>query len=199
MTATCHGRVGTLLVSVLAIALVFAAAPSVTQAQDEAADVPLEQKAGPDGMIGLGLIGAEIGMLVPAIAGMEDTWPYLVFPAVGAAGGAVAGIFLLQDGSVSPDAGAGSPEIAVAVFAVGLAGLIPALVVTMSAAAYDPETDEDLTARPGAEAGTGLVRLDPQGVYMGVPGVSVSQTAADPRRLREATRELSVSMFSGRF
>ena len=40
-----------------------------------------------------GLIGAELGFVMPALAGARVRWPYIVFPLIGAGGGAVAGIF----------------------------------------------------------------------------------------------------------
>ncbi|MDD9942147.1 MAG: hypothetical protein OXU20_13965 [Myxococcales bacterium] len=196
MIATNPKPVRWLLSTCFAVALV-ATAPAVGFAQD-AASPTAELSASPEGMIGLGLIGAEIGMLVPAIAGVSDTWAYLVFPTIGAAGGAVAGIFLLQDGSPTPAGGVGSPELAVAAFAVGLTGLIPALVVTMAATAYDPEDDADL-AQAAREAGPGLVRVSPKGTFVAAPGVQVRTTKADPLGVRDARRELSVSVVSGRF
>ena len=43
------------------------------------------------GTVGLGLIGAELGFAIPALIGVEEIWPYIVFPTVGAVGGAVGG------------------------------------------------------------------------------------------------------------
>jgi hypothetical protein len=47
----------------------------------------------PKGTIGFGLMGVELGLIVPAIFGARDWWPYLVFPVLGGAGGAVGGYF----------------------------------------------------------------------------------------------------------
>lgn len=204
-------RTGCLAALVAVGATALLAAPTVVHAQDAtASDVDGGAKAGPDGMLGLGLIGAEIGMVVPALLGVNETWPYLVFPAVGAIGGGVAGIFLLQDGSFSPAAGQGSPEISVIAFAVGLVGLIPSLVAVMSATAYDPENevgsaqsnriaDRMASRLPGGELGSGLLRVGDDEAVVGVPGISVSQRAADMRRMLEARSEVSVSVLSGRF
>lgn len=183
---------GWLLALLLGLATTAAVSPSTAQAQQEL-------RAGPDGMLGLGLVGAEIGMVVPAMLGVSETWPYLVFPGVGAIGGGVAGIFLLQDGSFSPGPGQGSPEISVVAFAVGLVGLIPSLVAVMSATAYDPETDEVAKRLPGGQLGGGLVRVGDEGTFVGVPNVSVAQRPADRQRLTEARSEVSVSVLTGRF
>jgi hypothetical protein len=85
------------------------------------------------GKIGLGLIGAELGFVIPALAGMEDTWAYIVFPIVGAAGGAVAGHFLIDQ-----NFGPGEGEVPVAILAAGMALVVPTMVLTLALTAYDP-------------------------------------------------------------
>src|SRR5688500_519235 len=54
-----------------------------TTAHAQTADAPPPDLVDPDlkGVIGLGLIGAEIGFIVPALAGLHDTWAFIVFPA----------------------------------------------------------------------------------------------------------------------
>lgn len=88
------------------------------------------------GTIGLGLVGAELGFVIPALAGMDDTWAYVVFPTVGAAGGALAGYFLIDQSGTHQ-------EIGVATLAAGMALVIPAMVLTLSETAYDPANDLD--------------------------------------------------------
>src|SRR3989442_15824793 len=71
-------------------------------------------KADFKGTVGLGLIGLELGMVIPALAGARDAWAFIVFPVLGAGGGAAAGYFLLEKGS-------GHPELAVASLVTGMA------------------------------------------------------------------------------
>ncbi|WP_236604865.1 hypothetical protein [Sandaracinus amylolyticus] len=101
---------------------------------------PTCTRVSPDGkgIVGLGLIGAEIGFIVPALvqeaAGTNEWWPYLVFPVVGAAAGAIGGYFMEQETQ-------NSPEVDVAFLAVGLALVVPTLVATLALTAYDPGQD----------------------------------------------------------
>lgn len=87
------------------------------------------------GMIGLGLIGAELGLIIPALiqeaTGTNEWWPYLVFPLVGAAGGIIGGYFM-EEATVS------SPEVDVIFMAIGMALVVPAVVGTLALTAYDP-------------------------------------------------------------
>lgn len=98
---------------------------------------PTCSQVSPDGkgMVGLGLIGLEIGFIVPALiqeaAGTNEWWPYLVFPAVGAVGGIVGGYFMEQETR-------NSPEIDVAFLAVGMALVVPTVVATLALTAYEP-------------------------------------------------------------
>ena len=100
----------------------------------------------PKAIIGVGLMGAELGLIIPALAGMRDLWPYIVFPLIGAAGGAVGGWAIEQNTR-------NSPEISVALLAVGIALVVPAVVGTLALTAYSPpsdseQADEDMTAAP---------------------------------------------------
>ncbi|MBC7173576.1 MAG: hypothetical protein H5U40_14140, partial [Polyangiaceae bacterium] len=56
-----------------------------------AAEAVTQVEAGHKGLVGMGLLGAEIGLSVPALAGLDATWALIVFPIVGAAGGAISG------------------------------------------------------------------------------------------------------------
>lgn len=123
--------------------LAFASA-SVTPERAEAQVSNIESL--PKGTIGLGLIGVELGLIIPAAAGAQDWWPYLVFPVIGGAAGAVGGYFLDVET-------ANQPEVGVSIFAVGVALLIPAIIGTLALTAYSPpddavEADSDMGYTP---------------------------------------------------
>jgi hypothetical protein len=164
------------------------------------------------GTIGLGLIGAELGFVLPAVAGLDDWWAFVVFPIVGAAGGAVAGYFLLEEGD-------GHPEAAVAVLVAGMALIVPATVLTLSATAYDPEEDvgdeSDLAAKSRSRArrhsvqqmaraaGPGVVRLSDKGIFLGAPVVApvvpISSSKEEAKLDRRRRVELRFPVVSGCF
>ena len=155
------------------------------------------------GITGVGLIGAEVGFIVPALAGMDDTWPYIVFPAVGGIGGGLAGYFLVENNDQT--------ELAIGSVALGMAMIIPTWVIVLSATTYDPEDEgivqddqggpdevlppideggELMPPEPGEEepadspadstssrfdeiAPAGLLRVSDRGVGVGIPLVTV--------------------------
>jgi hypothetical protein len=85
------------------------------------------------GIVGGTLLGGEVVDLTLAAVGVQRGWPYLVFGAVGAAGGGAGGYYL--EGSASPSA-------SIYMLAGGMALFIPTLVASLSASSYHPpETD----------------------------------------------------------
>jgi hypothetical protein len=185
---------------------------SVGSAQAQAE--PVEQTPNPleadfKGTVGLGLVGAELGFVIPALAGAEGVWPYIVFPVVGAGAGAVSGYFLLEKGD-------GHPELAVASLMVGMALFIPAMVFTIAETSYDPESDaangSPALARNGkrlhaarryAEAGPGMVRYAADGsLLLAPPAVTAGHSDSPREALRTGaplSNELRLSLLSGRF
>ncbi len=172
------------------------AAPLRAEAQP-AADMGQSIDATPKGTIGLGIIGAEIGFAVPALAGIDGAWAYVVFPVIGAAGGAIGGFYAIDNND--------NERAAVAMLTVGMALMVPTLVLTLAMTAYDPDDDvedsgdsggDDLeegadadeagdeAAEPepsarqetlrrrarAARAGAGLLRFDGRSLQLGVPG-----------------------------
>ena len=192
--------------AVAVVCLGLAVHPRVAQAQAHVDDrVPADFK----GAVGLGLVGAELGAVIPALVGMDATWAYLVFPAVGAAGGAVAGYFLLDD--------PGHVKASVITLTAGMALVIPALVATLALTAYSPGDDEQPNAgsvrvgpgprrqlaaraqhdartrlRHRAAAGAGLLRLSDGELALSAPGVAI---VPGPR----AVDGMSMALVSGRF
>jgi hypothetical protein len=87
----------------------------------------------PDGkaIVGTALLGAEVVDLTMGIIGVNAGWPYLVFGALGAGGGAVGGYFIEQE---TRDA----PEVSLYLLAGGMALVIPTIVVSLNATTYKP-------------------------------------------------------------
>jgi hypothetical protein len=112
-------------------------------AQDEQPEGPVPQpkeevEAKGVGVSGGVLVGAELVLAIEAIIGVESVWPWIVFPALGGAGGGVGGYFLEK----------ASPEGAVALLVSGMVFIIPTAVAVSASTAYDPAEEgavEDTT------------------------------------------------------
>jgi len=181
------------LVPTAVLAASLAAASLVASPSEAAAQAgePEQVNSNAKGIIGLGLIGAELGFVIPAAAGLHETWSFIVFPVVGAVGGGLAGHYLIEENNQT--------EVAVAMLAVGLALVVPATVLTVKFSSYDPSRDQPpppeasadggqaragvrrtyvsappLRLRPGdLVARSGMLRLRSEGLALGVPGVSL--------------------------
>ncbi len=119
------------------------------------------------GIAGGLLLGAEIGTMPLAIAGVEPWWAYALGGGLGAAGGAVGGYFVEQTGSAEPS---------LYMLAGGLALIIPTVVLTLNATAYQPETEEgetDVTVEGEAAPGGAAAPA-------GVPGAAAPGGLAAP-------------------
>jgi hypothetical protein len=177
---------------IVSLVLLGTAGPALAQDgsdADEGEQTRTELKPDFKGAVGLGLIGAELGFVIPALAGAKGVWPYIVFPVVGAAGGAVGGYFLLEKGD-------GHPELAVATLTVGMALIIPAMVATIAATAYRPPE------RIETAGGGGLVRYSEGSVRLAPPAIAAGPTTSPRQALRTGERRVSslrVSMLSAQF
>ena len=167
-----------------------------------------EVEAPPKGTIGLGLVGAELGLIIPSVSGLNEVWALTVFPVVGATGGALAGYFALDK--------PGREKGSVAALVVGLAGVLPAILVTMKGVRQERQdrweptpqievrSEKEQRAFETAEAGAGLLRKTRSGFAASMPGVSFSRRApattetAAMGGLRERT-EMRLSLASGVF
>ena len=162
----------------------------------------------PKGTIGLGLVGAELGLIIPSASGLNEVWALTVFPVVGATGGALAGYFALDK--------PGREKGSVAALVVGLAGVLPAILVTVKGVRQERQdrweptpqieirSDKEQRAFETAEAGPGLLRRSRSGLRVAMPGVSVSRRGPEDAEtaklggLRDRT-ELRLSLASGVF
>ena len=107
---------------------------SANEAQAQSTEVgPVTGTA--KGIVGGGLLGAEIVMMPMGIAGLKPWWPYVVFGGVGAVGGAVGGWAVEQ---AAPPA-----EAPLYMLAGGLALVIPTLVLTLNATTKEDYGDEE--------------------------------------------------------
>jgi hypothetical protein len=199
----------------LAVAGGMTLATSHARAQEESE----EGKVSPTGkgIAGGILLGAEVVMIPIAIAGVDAWWPYVVFGAVGAGGGAVGGYFVEQ---VDP------AEPALYMLAGGLALVIPTLVAVLNATAYEPGDEEEEEEgevpseggpAPTVEGGgavevegrarpfipTAAIGIDPQGrVRPGIPAVVIGPNYSPAEVAKygvEPGTQVQVPVLSGSF
>jgi hypothetical protein len=168
----------------LAVVMSVFASSALSSEVHAQSDVPTPVDANPKGKIGFGLIGAELGVAVPAIIGVDAWWPYLVFPIVGAAGGAVLGHFWIDNGDHA--------ELSVVFLTAGMTLVIPTIVLAAAATAYEPEDNSSTEA----SLGPGAVRFDQGAVRLRPPGVSV---LPDAQAGKLHVSGVHVSLLSGRF
>jgi hypothetical protein len=185
----------------LAAVISLSTSPRTAEAQNDLS-------ATPKGTIGLGLVGAELGLIIPSASGLNEIWALTVFPVVGAAGGALAGYFALDK--------PGREKGSVAALVVGLAGVIPAVLVTVKGVREERQnrweptpqiqlrTEKEQRAFEIAEAGPGLLRRSRSGLRVAAPGLSFSRRAQEDAEtarlggLRDRT-EMRLSLASGVF
>ena len=189
-------RVGGLGSALLALALVSSVArPSA--AQDAGTLGTVEDDNGANiakGMIGGGMLGAEIVMLTESALRLRPGWAYLLGGAAGAAGGAYLGYVICDESTNRPPA---------FLLAGGIALIIPTIMGVLTATQYEPSgplqhdtddaaTDEDSGKKPAPASGA---RLD-------LPGVGVAQAFSREDlarfRVRQAT-ELHLTFLRGVF
>src|SRR5689334_17997200 len=141
-------------VSAATFAAVLAGGPNEAKAAPPA---PPAVTAIGKGMVGGGLLGAEVVCITIGAIGVNRAWPYLVFGTVGAAGGVVGGFFV-EKASVA--------EPSLYMLAGGLALVIPTLIVTLNATKYKPpesdRPDEPATNAPSKESPTPTPATSPK-------------------------------------
>ena len=195
--------------SALALLAVFSLSAVPRAAEAQGSTVVFEDlRATPKGTIGLGLVGAELGLIIPSVSGLNKAWALSVFPIVGATGGALAGYFALD----KPGRSKGS----VAVLVVGLAGVMPAILVTVKGVRKERQdnweptpqirlrSEKEQRALETAEAGPGLLWRSRSGLRVAAPAFSFSRRAVQDAEtlrmggLRDRT-EMRLSLASGVF
>lgn len=85
------------------------------------------------GAVGLGLIGAELPLIIEGAFGVRNPWLLSIIPIVVSAGGAVGGYYM----------GRASPEASVATLVLGIALIIPAALLVAYGRSYRSSRDED--------------------------------------------------------
>ncbi len=113
-------------VAVLAAVFVFS---GTAAAQNVTPNEPVEAKG--VGVSGGIIAGAEVVLLIESFADVKPSWPWVVFPILGAGGGGVGGYFIEKN----------SPKGAVALLVSSMALLIPTTVAISIARAYEAEEE----------------------------------------------------------
>jgi hypothetical protein len=215
--ASSYQRVSTSIVAAgAALAILAQATPS------HAEDVSPTGK----GVVGGGLLGAEVVMLVEAAVGLKSGWAYLIGGVVGAGGGAVGGLQIQKDAD---------PKVSLYMLAGGMALVIPTTVAVLQATSYKapeeytedrpsgaPVPEPPRPTTPGATPGTpgpqtrlhyhwqapqlkvplGLVDVDDGTFKVAVPAVEVRPlySLSELRQYGlEQKHELRVPVFSATF
>lgn len=139
------------------------------------------------GTVGLGLLGAEVGLLlVPTCKLQDHWWAWVLFPTVLAAGGAVAG-------ALTFDPGDPKPAVTVSLLGAGMALVIPAVV---GAVAIKDKRNSQESAMDG-----GVIRFGSNRRF-GIPAVSTRPMYSAAERLKYGVAQrtvVQVPLVSGRF
>ena len=142
------------------------------------------------GTVGLGLLGAEVGLFLPPAFKLQDQWwAWVLFPALGATGGALAGVFAFDPGSPKP-------AVTVSILGAGMLLAVPAIVSAsaLSSARRGQELDH-------AQSG-GILRFSKKGAALGAPSISTVAVFTPSEQQRYGVPQRSstrVSLISGRF
>lgn len=169
------------------VSLLTLAAACLTPLAAHAASGEAEASSTGKGIVGGGLLGAELVLVTEAVLDVQPAWAYVVGGVAGAAGGAVGGYFVEQE--------AASARAPMLMLAGGLVLIIPTCVAVMAATAYQPPADylkdEPVADEPVAEPPAPQESAPP-------PPADASPTDAAPaptgRRHLPSTRRLSLQL-----
>lgn len=221
-------RTHVIVVSGLVAALVVSQAFSAPAALAQCTPSPTCVQVSPTGKgaLGGGIIGVEIGFMIPAIivgAGareLDEAWAYILFPVVFGALGAIGGYYGFEESNIGA-------EPAVALLAIGMALIVPTFVGVLALTAYTPGADTGGSGATGEEdaadegtsdavdgtdeqsalqrtlaGGPGLFRFDDGQLLLGVPMVHTrpTYTAEEQEHMRlEQQTDLNIPLVSGVF
>jgi hypothetical protein len=143
------------------------------------------------GTIGLGMLGAELGLILTPTVGLYDHWwAWALFPTVGAAAGVVAGALVF-------DAGDPDPAVTVSLLGAGFALAVPAVIgaVAIKNKRSNREPKEKV------ESG-GVLRFGKVNSRWGIPAVATAPVFTRDEQLRFGFNQrniVKVALLSGRF
>lgn len=179
-------HVAKLLLAALTVAVLTQAVPAHAQSAGSGDDV----KGNIAGTIGLGMLGAELGLVLTPTVGLHDKWwAWVLFPTVGAAAGAVAGALTFEP----RDPG---PGVTVSLLGAGFALAVPAVV----AAAAIKNKRKNREPKESVEGG--VLRFGKVGSRWGVPAVGTAPAYSPAELLRFGLVQrnvVKVALVSGRF
>lgn len=144
------------------------------------------------GLVGGGLIGAEVTVLVEAALGVKNPWYYALGGGLGMVAGGVGGFFIAESAGDSP--------LPMTLLTVGLIGTIPTTIAVLSATQYRPEQDPAVTGallRP-----RGLIQYSPVGYSLTFPQVQVREVFSQKEKVTYAlpsATEFRTVVFSAEF
>lgn len=150
-----------------AVAVAVSAALLATALPSSANDTPVSGTG--KGIAGGALIGEEVGLVTLSLAGAKQTWMYLTIPTALAIGGGVGGYFI-ENGKTGTDA-----QAPMYLLAAGMALIIPSIVITLSANAYTPGSEDSTPPEATPDSGMGA-----GGLGVKVDAGAASTTSGSP-------------------
>ena len=195
---------------VMAVATAVGVASFVMAEQPARAEGPVTATG--KGIAGLAIIGGSVTATTMGLVGVEQRWAYLVFPPLVAVGGGIGGYFV---------EGAAPVEVSTFMLGLGMALIIPTVIVSLNATAYkvpddypnDPSKKTPATEAPRAGARikdsfrTGfvpqsLIGMDRGSLALGLPPVQVRNAFSTDEIAKfgvAQAREVHVPLFRATF
>ena len=162
----------------LVLATAVAATALVTAAPTPAFADDTPVKGTGKGIVGGALLGGELGFIGLSVGGAKQTWLYYVVPTALAIGGGVGGYFI-EKGKEGTDA-----QVPMFMLAGGMALIIPTVVITLSANAYTPGSEDstpvDATPADAGSTGLGVKVNTSDSTNMGSPSAGGGTTTTTP-------------------
>jgi hypothetical protein len=187
----CRFRTLTRLLVATAVATTTVVAGAPSSARADAGPVQGTGK----GIVGGALLGGEIGFIGLSVGGAKQTWLYYVVPGALAIGGGIGGYFI-EKGKEGTDA-----QAPMFMLAGGMALIIPTVVITLSANAYQPGSEDgtpvDATPADAGSSGLGVkVNTTESTTTTGGGGGGSSTTTPTPPPKRKPANTSSAAPIS---